>query len=162
MLTYFDEARDDHPMNPEDVRLVRQGFAQVASMADTTAQVFYKRLFELDPTLRPLFRRDVTEQGRRLMQMLDTAIDLLDRPQALVPTLEGLGRRHAANGLRDEHYDTVEVALVLTLQQGLGPAFTREARSAWISLFDLMARTMKRAAASEPEWVGIPELAAAV
>jgi len=162
MLTYFDEAREDHPMHPEEMRLLRQGFAQVASMPGTTAEVFYKRLFELDPALRPLFRKDMTEQGRKLMQMLDAAVALLDRPQALVPTLEGLGRRHAGFGIRDEHYDTVEVALVLTLQQGLGPAFTREARSAWIALFDLIARTMKRAAASEPAWDEIPELAAAM
>jgi hemoglobin-like flavoprotein len=161
MLTSFDAGWDEHPMNPEDVRLVRQSFAQVAPMADTTAEVFYKKLFELDPTLRPLFRTDLTQQGRKLMQMLDAAVALLDRPQALVPTLEGLGRRHAGYGIRDEHYDTMEVALILTLQQGLGPAFTREARSAWIALFDLVAGTMKRAAATEPEWVEIPKLAAA-
>jgi hemoglobin-like flavoprotein len=162
MLSCIDAAEEDRPLSAEQALLVRQGFAQIFSMADTATAIFYRRLFELDPALKPLFRADLTEQGRKLMQMLEAAIGLLDRPQALAPTLEGLGRRHAGYGIRDEHYDTVEVALVLTLQQGLGAAFTREARSAWIALFDLIANTMKRATAAELELSEVQELAAAV
>ena len=162
MLTCFDSAEEVQLLKAVDARLVRQGFAQVSSMADDTAVIFYKRLFELDPTLQPLLRKDITEQGRKLMQLIEAAVGLLDRPEALVPTLEGLGRRHAGYGIRDEHYDTVEVALILTLQQELGPAFTKEARSAWIALFDLIAGTMKRAAAAELELSEVHELAAAV
>jgi len=162
MFGYVDQEQPEAPMSAEDIRLVRQSFAQAASEPDAVAAIFYKRLFELDPALRPLFRKDVAEQERKLMQMIDAAVALLERPQALMPTLEGLGRRHAGYGIRDEHYDTVEVALILALQQGLGPAFTKEARSAWIALFDLIAGTMKRAAAAELETNEVQELAAAV
>lgn len=162
MLTCFDLTEQERPLGVRDVRLVRQGFARVSSMPDATAAIFYRRLFELDPTLRPLFRKDMTERGGKLMQLIEAAVRLLERPEALVPTLEGLGRRNAGYGIRDEHYDTVEVALILTLQQELGPSFTKEARSAWIALFDLIASTMKRAAAAELELSEIQELAAAV
>ena len=162
MFGYVDQEQPEPPMSAEDIRLVRQSFAQAASEPDAVATIFYKRLFDLDPALRPLFRKDMAEQARKLMQMIDAAVALLDRPQALMPTLEGLGRRHAGYGIRDEHYDTVGVALILTLQQGLGPAFTKEARTAWIALFDLVAGPMKRAAAAELEMNDVPELAAAV
>src|SRR5262245_17855621 len=89
MLTCFDPAEEGQLLKAEEARLVRQGFAQVSSMADATAAIFYKRLFELDPTLRPLFRRNMREQG---WQLIDAAVRLLDRPEALVPTMEGLGR----------------------------------------------------------------------
>ena len=162
MFGYVDQEQAEQPMSAQEIRLVRQNFSQAASEPGVVAAIFYKRLFELDPALRPLFRKDMVEQGRKLMQMIDSAVALLDRPQALMPTLEGLGRRHAGYGVRDEHYDTVEVALILTLQQGLGPAFTREARSAWIALFDLIAGAMKRAAAAELDSGEVPELVAAV
>ena len=162
MLSCFDVTEEERPLGAAEIRLVQQGLAEILCMADTASAIFYRRLFELDPSLRSLFRNDLTGQGRKLMQLLEAAIGLLDRPQALIPTLEGLGQRHAGYGIRDEHYDTVEVALVLMLQQGLGPAFTKEARSAWIALFDLIAGTIKRAADAELEVNEIHGLATAV
>jgi hemoglobin-like flavoprotein len=133
-------------MDLNQIQLIRQTFAQVVPIADTAAALFYKKLFELDPSLRPLFSSSLDEQGRKLMQMIGAAVGLLDKPKVLVPTLEGLGRRHVAYGVRTEHYDTVGVALILTLQQGLGAAFTTEARQAWVALYELIATTMKKGA----------------
>jgi hemoglobin-like flavoprotein len=144
-------------MTPDQIQLIRETFALVAPQADVAAGLFYQRLFALDPSLRPLFRPDLEEQGRKLMQMLGAAVRLLDRPESLVPVLEGLGRRHTDYGVRDEHYDTVGAALLGTLREALGATFTAAACEAWTNLYSLVAATMKQAAAEARDLTLIPE-----
>ncbi|MFL5542728.1 MAG: globin family protein, partial [Longimicrobiaceae bacterium] len=110
---------------------------------------FYGRLFELDPSLRPMFRGDLEEQGKKLMQMITVVVRGLDRLDQLVPAVEALGRRHAGYGVRDSHFDTVAAALLWTLGQGLGDAFTAPVKAAWTEAYTLLATVMKRAAAGE-------------
>jgi len=136
-------------MNSNQIQLVRETFALIAPRAIVAALVFYKRLFELDPSLRPLFRGNIEGQAAKLMQMLAAAVRLLDKPQSLVPVLEDLGRRHVHYGVRDEHYDTVGDALLWMLGETLGTDFPAGAYDAWASLYALVATTMKRAAAQE-------------
>jgi hemoglobin-like flavoprotein len=138
-------------MTPDQIAHVRISFAAVRPIADTAAALFYGRLFELDPSLRPMFSRDLREQGRMLMQMIGVVVANLDRVSTLVPTLHALGRRHAGYGVRDEHYDTVAAALLWTLEKGLGDAFTPEVRDAWTSAYGVLARTMQAGAASAAE-----------
>jgi len=133
-------------MTSHQIKLIRESFALVAPAADAVAAAFYARLFELDPSLRSLFPASLAEQGRKLMQILGAAVGMLDRPQALVPALESLGRRHAGYGVRDEHYETVGAALLWTLEQGLGARFTAEVRDAWVTLYQTVASTMQAAA----------------
>ena len=135
-------------MTPEQKRLVQSTFARVAPIADSAAALFYARLFDLDPALRPLFTGDMREQGAKLMRMIGMAVAGLDRLDALVPTVRQLGVRHSSYGVRDEHYDTVGAALLWTLEQGLGDAFTPDARDAWTAVYGVLASTMKSAAAS--------------
>jgi len=135
-------------MTPREKSVVRETFAQVAPSADTAAALFYGRLFELDPTLKELFKVDMREQGRKLMQMIGLAVSKLDALDELVPAVQALGRRHAGYGVKDVDYDTVGAALLWTLQQGLGPAFTPEVKSAWTTVYGLLASTMKAAAQS--------------
>ena len=136
-------------MTSRQIQLIQESFALVAPSADSVATSFYERLFELDPALRSLFPPDLTEQRRKLMQMLTVAVGMLNRPEALIPVLESLGRRHAGYGVRDEHYDTVGAALLWTLERGLGAAFTNEVRTAWTTLYKLVATTMQAAAGTE-------------
>ena len=127
-------------------QLVRESFDLVEPIAPQAAELFYKNLFALDPSLQALFKSDIAVQGERLMQMIGAAVGLLDQPHKLIPVLENLGRRHAGYGVRDEHYDTVGSALLTTLQQGTGVAFTPEVRDAWIDVYGVIASTMKAAA----------------
>ena len=136
-------------MNSEQITLVQTSFALVLPIADSAAHLFYQRLFELDPALRPMFRGDMDEQGRKLMTMLKIAVNGLTRLDQLVPAVQALGRRHGAYGVRDEHYDTVGAALLWTLRLGLGVAFTAEVEAAWISAYTLLADTMKAAATED-------------
>ena len=126
--------------------LVQNSFATVATIADDAAILFYQRLFELDPSLRPMFRGDMAEQRKKLMQMITAAVKGLDRLEQLVPVVKDLGRRHAGYGVEDRHYDTVAEALLWTLEAGLGRAFTPEVKDAWVAVYTLLATTMKDAA----------------
>ena len=130
-------------MTPDQKLLVQESFRRVAPIADTAAELFYARLFELDPSLRSLFRADIREQGRKLMQVLAVAVNGLDNLDALVPTVQALGRRHAAYGVRPEHFDTVGAALLWTLERGLGAAFTPEVRDAWAAVYELLSSVMR-------------------
>jgi hemoglobin-like flavoprotein len=133
-------------MTPHQKALVQTTFAQVAPIADQAASMFYGRLFEIDPSLRPMFTTDLTEQGRKLMRMIGMAVNGLDRLDELVPAVRQLGARHASYGVRDEHYETVAMALLWTLEQGLGPAFTPDVKEAWATVYGVLAATMKQAA----------------
>ena len=126
--------------------LVQDSFATIAPIADDAAVLFYQRLFELDPSLEHMFRGNMAEQRKKLMQMLTAAVKGLDRLDQLVPVVENLGRRHAGYGVTDAHYDTVGSALLWTLQMGLGRAFTAEVKDAWATVYGLLATTMKEAA----------------
>jgi hemoglobin-like flavoprotein len=132
-------------MNTNQKALVQTSFEQVRPIADTAAGMFYSRLFELDPALRPLFKGDMEEQGRKLMEMIGLAVKDLDRPEALLPALAALGRRHAGYGVKEQDYETVGEALLWTLEQGLGQGFTPEIREAWATLYRLVADTMRGA-----------------
>ena len=133
-------------MNTIQKALVQTSFAQVRPIADAAAALFYRRLFELDPTLQPLFKGDMNEQGRKLMEMLRLAVKGLDRPEALLPALAALGRRHAGYGVNKHDYETVGEALLWTLKQGLGPSFTPDVREAWEAVYGFVAGAMREAA----------------
>jgi hemoglobin-like flavoprotein len=137
-------------MTPESKRLVQESWTLVEPIAETAAALFYGRLFELDPSLRPMFRGDMREQEKKLMQTLTVVVRGLDRLDQLVPAVEALGRRHAGYGVRDEHYGTVAAALLWTLGEGLGDAFTPAVKAAWTEAYTLLATVMQRAAAGEP------------
>ena len=133
-------------VTPAQKTLVQASFVSIATIADDAAVLFYQRLFELDPALRPMFRGDMAEQRKKLMQMITAAVKGLDRLDQLVPVVQDLGRRHAGYGVEDRHYETVGEALIWTLEAGLGGAFTPELRDAWVAVYTLLAATMQNAA----------------
>jgi hemoglobin-like flavoprotein len=128
------------------IELVQRTFAVVAPLADDVAALFYRRLFEIDPSLQSMFRGDMTAQRRKLMVMLTAAVKGLPRLDRLVPVLQDLGRRHADYGVIESHYETVGNALIWTLEKGLGPDFTPEVKEAWTTVYGVLAATMKAGA----------------
>ena len=133
-------------MESKTIKLVQDSFQKVVPIASTAATLFYDKLFELDPTLRPLFKGDIQEQGTKLMNMLGTAVKGLSNLEALVPAVQALGKRHIAYGVKDQHYDTVGIALIWTLGQGLGDDFTDEVKQAWLETYGVLSSVMKDAA----------------
>jgi hemoglobin-like flavoprotein len=135
-------------MTPENQTYVRDSFAKVVPIAPQAAALFYDRLFVLDPTLRPLFKGDMHEQGRKLMAMIATAVANLDKLDTIVPAVQDLGRRHNVYGVKPEHYATVGAALLWTLGQGLGDGFSPPVEAAWTEAYTVLANVMKDAAAA--------------
>ena len=134
-------------MTPRQVELVQDSWAQVEPIADTAARLFYRRLFEIAPEVRPLFKTSISEQGDKLMKTLAVAVTSLTKLETIVPVVEDLGRRHDDYGVQPEHYDVVAEALLWTLEQGLGEAFTGEVREAWVETYTTLAGVMLRASA---------------
>jgi len=137
-------------MNTEKIALVRSSWQQVLPIKETAAQLFYGQLFELDPSLRSLFKGDMVEQGRKLMAMINTVVTNLDKLGTILPTIEEMGRRHVAYGVTKAHYDTVGNALLWTLGKGLGEQFTPAVKDAWLEAYTALASAMKQAAYAMP------------
>ena len=127
-------------LTEKQIQLVQNSFALVAPIADTAAEIFYGRLFELDPSLRHMFKSDMKEQGRKLMQMLSVAVHALNNLDSIVPAVQAMGQRHVGYGVTMEHYAVVGEALIWTLEKGLGEAFTAEVKEAWITLYALVTQ----------------------
>ena len=133
-------------MTPTQVKLVQESFEKVVPIADKAADIFYTKLFELDPTLKTMFKTDLAEQGKKLMTMLGTAVGGLNHLDKIVPAVQELGKRHVDYGVKPDHYNTVATALLYTLETGLGSAWTPEVKEAWIAVYVLLSQTMKDAA----------------
>ena len=138
-------------MTPEQIALVQESFQKVAAIAEQAAEIFYRNLFDLDPRLKSLFHSDMTEQGRKLMHIIGVAVHGLKSPEALIPAVQALGRRHVEYGVEARDYETVGKALMLTLEQGLGADFTPQVREAWSTTYELLSGVMKQAAYAKPQ-----------
>ena len=137
-------------MTPSQIKLVQTTFAQLIPIAATVANLFYGRLFEIAPHVRPMFPENRAEQKEQLMAMLRAAVAGLDNLDTLVPTVTALGRRHAGYGLKAQHYVLVGSALLWTLEKALGETFTSEVKDAWASAYILLWTTMTDAANERP------------
>lgn len=130
-------------MTREQINLVRASFEKIAPIAEKAAALFYAKLFDLNPRLRGLFKGDVYEQGKKLMQVIAYAVENLDRLEEIVPQVRSLGARHTGYGVSDRDYETVGTALLWTLEKALGKDFTAPTRAAWTVVYQLLAETMK-------------------
>jgi nitric oxide dioxygenase len=137
-------------MTPHQIKLVQTSFALVAPIAATAADLFYSRLFETAPQVRSMFPDDLSEQKKKLMAMLGTAVAGLSHLDTLVPAVRALGRRHAGYGVTARHYTVVGAALLWTLEKGLGSAFTPEVKDAWATAYIVLSTTMMDAANEMP------------
>lgn len=138
-------------MTPEQIALVQDSFDKVAPISDVAAGLFYARLFELSPEVRPMFRSDMDEQGRKLMVTLGVVANGLNNLDRIVPVAEELARRHVPLGVQPDHYGPVGQALLDTLEKGLGAEFTAETRAAWTEAYGLLSGVMIAAAYPDEE-----------
>ncbi len=145
-------------MTPEQKELVKESWAKVLPIKDTAAELFYGRLFEQYPEVKPYFKGDMKEQGQKLMTMLNTAVSGLDNLEGLLEPLKKLGAKHVDYGVKAEDYDKVGAAFLWTLEQGLGDAFTDEVKEAWTVTYGTVATVMidgagyPAEAKPEPKW----------
>jgi hemoglobin-like flavoprotein len=84
------------------------------------AALFYGRLFEIAPAVKPLLRGDMTEQGCKLMATLGVVVNSLGNLEAVLPAASALAKRHVDYGVKAADYTPVGAALLWTLEQNLG------------------------------------------
>ncbi|MCG7897123.1 MAG: globin domain-containing protein [Candidatus Thiodiazotropha lotti] len=133
-------------MTPEQITHVKSSWSKVEPIADQAAALFYGRLFEVYPEVKPYFKGDMEAQGKKLMSMIGTAVGSLDNLEPLLPVIRESGKRHAEYGVQAVDYDKVADALLWTLGEGLGDAFTDEVKEAWVVTYTALAGVMKEGA----------------
>lgn len=136
-------------MTPDQIQLVQDSFSKVVPIKDQAAELFYGRLFETAPEVRPLFKGDMKEQGAKLMATLAVVVKGLNNIEAVLPVAGDLAKRHVDYGVEPEHYPLVGSALLWTLGQGLGDGFTDEVEAAWTEAYGLLSGAMIAAAYPE-------------
>ena len=129
-------------LDDAEITRIRRGFGAVAADADRFTAGFYARLFELAPTLRPLFPDDLSSQRGKLKHMLAMLIAGLDRPVTLRPALAALGDRHRSYGVVKSDFIVVGQALMETLHAHLGEQFSPADRAAWAALYGRITSIM--------------------
>ena len=134
------------PLSPRQIQLITTSFETLVQDAEGVSDLFYRRLFVLEPGLRPLFKHDRHVQGHKLMVMLGSVVANLDRLESVIPMLHQLGARHVGDRVEDRHYATLAQVLLWTLEDGLRSAFTAEVREAWTALYGFVEQTIKEGA----------------
>lgn len=129
-------------MTPEQIQLVQRSWRAVLPVGDTAAELFYGKLFSLDPAVRGLFKNDMVEQGRNLTAMISVAVGALSKPERIRLAVRQLGERHAAYGVERRHYELVGTSLIWALEKCLGEAFTPEVKAAWRATYAFLAEAM--------------------
>jgi nitric oxide dioxygenase len=122
--------------------LIQDSFAKVAPISAQAAAMFYGRLFQIAPEVKPLFRGDMTEQGRKLMATLAVVVNGLANLDAILPAASALAKRHVAYGVEPGHYMPVGEALLWTLERGLGSDWTPELTAAWTAAYKILSQFM--------------------
>ena len=135
-------------MDAATIEVLRSSFSRIAELRPDVTAVFYERLFEVAPSVRPLFTSDIQEQQRKLLYSLVTIVECVDKPEKLMNVLSTLGQRHVSYGAKPEHYDVVGSVLLWTFEKVLGSEFTPAVRQAWTEAYGVVADTMRAAAAA--------------
>lgn len=133
-------------MTPDQITLIQDSFAKVAPISDAAAEIFYARLFEIAPEVKPYFKGDMKEQGAKLMTTLGVVVNGLRDLDKIVPVAEALAIKHVDYGVKEEDYAPVGASLIHTLEQGLGDAFTPELKDSWVAAYTTLSSVMTTAA----------------
>ncbi len=137
-------------MNKRELELVQTSWEKITPNSDEFVQLFYKKVFEIDPELQALFKRSMGMQGRKIMSMFDSAVEYMGQVDKFVPPLITAGRRHIQYGVNDEDYETVRQALMQTMSEVLDEEFDSETRQAWELAYNSMQDIMKSACHQPP------------
>ena len=129
-------------MTPEQKVLVRDSRNSLLPMSETAAELFYSRLFYLDPSIRHLFKVDIQEQANKFMHMIQLLVSDLERPGELRTTVSELGLRHIDYGVKTSHYATVGDALIWAIDKSLGRQAMPELHAAWVEFYSLVSGDM--------------------
>lgn len=133
-------------LTDRQITLVQTSFERAVTDIDTFAALFYHHLFTLHPEAQALFKGDMQTQGRKLVHMLLSVLNLMNEPVRVEEEIRQMALRHVEYGVASEHYDLVGEALIWSLQQQLGDQFTDEMEATWRAVYDWMVTVARNAA----------------
>ena len=139
-------------MTHSDIQLVKYSWSVVERIDPVVAGgIFYKRLLDTAPQLRPMFREPIPMQSKKLITMIGYVIHRLDKLDTIVADIQQLAQRHVQYGVKEEHYAIVGAALLWTLEQALAGLWTQEVKEAWAACYQLLSSAMIDAVAEAPQ-----------
>ncbi len=146
-------------LSEEDRRRVRESFGRMTASRQFAMEYLYARLFVRNPELRALFPLSMEGTRATTFDMLARLVDSLDDPDQADRLLARLGQDHRKFGVKAGHYQPFFDALIATVDQVSGPAWTAEVRAAWRSALAYFAAAMRYSAAQDARvqpawWIG--------
>jgi hemoglobin-like flavoprotein len=129
-------------MTPKQIQLIEDSWDFVILNTENAGLIFYGKLFELDPSLRSLFKEDITEQSQKLISLITFAVSKLDNLGEIINDVKALGQRHFKYNVKPEHYNAVGAALLVTLESALGNQWDEEMKQAWTAVYTVLSQVM--------------------
>ena len=143
MHFWFLNNHKNNKMTQKQTELVKSTWSMVAAMDHVAVgQLFYNRLFEIAPQVKPMFRNPIDEQSKKLFAMISYVIAKLDKLDTILAEVAKLAQRHAGYGVQPNHYTIVGEALLWTLERGLAENWTEETKDAWIECYTTLSNAM--------------------
>jgi hemoglobin-like flavoprotein len=134
-------------MTERQIKLIEDSWDYIITNTEEAGNLFYTRLFQQSPTLRPLFKDNMRDQEIKLISLITFAVRKVNNLEEIANDVKALGTRHKGYGVKDEHYNDVASALLWTLEQGLGNQWNDEVKEAWTTLYVTLAGVMTKAPA---------------
>ena len=129
-------------MKAEQLQLVLQSLNEIQLLADKITTDFYQHLFEVEPSIRELFKGDIKRQGSMFITTLSLAVNGLSRMEDIQPAVRTLGERHSGYGVKPEYFQPFRESFLWALERHLRDDFTPELKSAWTEAFEMLSEAM--------------------
>ena len=130
-------------MTHEQIMLVKRSWSILQKVDPAlVADVFYSKLFADKPSLRRMFPINMTDQYRKIIDMINVVVSRLDRIDELTDDIAAMAERHVGYGVKNVHYALVGNALLWTLEKGLGKDWTTDVKAAWAACYQLLTDVM--------------------
>jgi len=136
-------------LSEDEIELLRDTLVYLQERKDLATSVFYENLFEIDPSLRPMFDDDLTEQSNKALFAFGAVVAQIHDVETCREMTRGLANRHVGYGVIPEHYPKVGAAVIATVSMVMGDAMTPHIASAWQKAYDQIAGAMIETAYAE-------------
>ncbi|WP_159467380.1 globin domain-containing protein [Dyadobacter sp. 3J3] len=133
-------------MKNSKILIIKNSWFHIVNNTENAGEYFYEVLFELDPTLKPMFKTNTEEQSKKLVTMLSYVISKLNALDEIMPQIQGLAQRHSKYGVNAEHYQVVGQALIQMLEYKLEKQWNEEIKDAWLEVYTILSSAMIRSA----------------
>jgi hemoglobin-like flavoprotein len=137
-------------MTERQILLVKNSWSFVIVKSEEAGLLFYDRLFEIAPELRPLFKSHPKDQAQKFVNMVTLVVARLQKLDEIIDDIKALARRHNQYGVKTAYYRIVGAALIWTLQQGLSDKWNDELEEAWIDMYAMLSKAMIQQQESVP------------